>query len=73
MAAWRYEISLLVLKKYFNTRREISYLWAEKQHSYMKKDPSSKNPHFQNEAKCRILLGEMTFSCMRIRNQLLCT
>ena len=38
MAAWRYEISLLVLKKYFtserseqvkyffNTRREISYL-----------------------------------------------
>ena len=34
MAAWRYEISLLVLKKYFtremffNTRREISYLQA---------------------------------------------
>ena len=40
MAAWRYEISLLVLKKYFtsecservkyffNTRREISYLYA---------------------------------------------
>ena len=28
MAAWRYEISLLVLKKYFNTLREISYLSA---------------------------------------------
>ena len=35
MAAWRYEISLLVLKKYFtseriffNTRREIAYLRA---------------------------------------------
>ena len=32
MAAWRYEISLLLLKKlftreiFFNTRREISYL-----------------------------------------------
>ena len=41
MAAWRYEIFLLVLKKYFtserservkyffNTRREISYLQAD--------------------------------------------
>ena len=34
MVAWRYEISLLVLKKartseiFFNTRREISYLPA---------------------------------------------
>ena len=28
MAAWRYKISLLVLKKYFMTRREISYLRA---------------------------------------------
>ena len=35
--------------------------------------PSSKNPHFQIEAKCRILLAKMSFSCMRIRNQLLCT
>ena len=28
MATWRYEISLLVLKNYFNTLREISYLSA---------------------------------------------
>ena len=28
MAAWRYEISLFVLKKFFNLRREISYLRA---------------------------------------------
>ena len=31
MATWRYEISLLVLKKYFtffNTQREIAYLRA---------------------------------------------
>ena len=34
--------------------------------------PSSKDPHFQNEAKCRILV-KMSFSCMRIRNQLLWT
>ena len=26
MAAWRYQISLLVLKIFLNTRREISYL-----------------------------------------------
>ena len=28
LAAWRYEISFLELKKYFNTRREITYLCA---------------------------------------------
>ena len=28
MAAWRYEISLRVLKYFFNMRREISYLCA---------------------------------------------
>ena len=26
MAVWKYEISLLVLKKYFNSQREITYL-----------------------------------------------
>ena len=28
--------------------------------------PSSKNPHFQNEAKHNILFGIMSFNCMRI-------
>ena len=28
--------------------------------------PSSKNPHFQNEAKCTTFLVEMSFVCMRL-------
>ena len=28
--------------------------------------PSSKNPHFQNEAKCTTFLVKMSFICMRI-------
>ena len=30
--------------------------------------PSSKNPHFQNEARCTTFLVEMSFICMRIKN-----
>ena len=30
--------------------------------------PSSKNPHFQNEAKCTTFLVEMGFNCMRMKN-----
>ena len=30
--------------------------------------PSSKTPHFQNEAKCRTFLMKMSFICMRIKN-----
>ena len=30
--------------------------------------PSSKNPHFQNEAKCTTFLVKMSFICMRIKN-----
>ena len=29
--------------------------------------PSSKNSHFQNEAKCKIFVVKMRFSCMRIQ------
>ena len=29
--------------------------------------PSSKNSHFQNEAKCKIFVVKMKFSCMRIQ------
>ena len=29
--------------------------------------PSSKNPHFQNEASCTTFLVKMTFICMRMR------
>ena len=30
--------------------------------------PSSKNPHFQNEAKCSTFLVKMSFICMRMKN-----
>ena len=30
--------------------------------------PSSKNPHFQNEARCTTFLVKMSFICMRIKN-----
>ena len=30
--------------------------------------PSSKNPHFQNEAKCTIFLVKMSFICTRMKN-----
>ena len=30
--------------------------------------PSSKNPYFQNEAKCTTFLVKMSFSCMRTKN-----
>ena len=31
--------------------------------------PSSKNPHFQNEEKCTTFLVEMSFICIRMKNQ----
>ena len=30
--------------------------------------PSSKNPHFQNEAKCTTFLVKMSFTYMRMKN-----
>ena len=30
--------------------------------------PSSKNPHFQNEAKCTAFLVKMSFICVRMKN-----
>ena len=30
--------------------------------------PSSKNPHFQNEARCTTFLVKMSFICMRTKN-----
>ena len=32
--------------------------------------PSSKNPHFQNEASCSTFLVKMSFICMRMKNDL---
>ena len=31
--------------------------------------PSSKNPHFQKEARCTTFLVKMSFICMRMKNE----
>ena len=36
--------------------------------SYNRPLPSSKNPHFQNEARCTTFLVKMSFICMRMKN-----
>ena len=36
--------------------------------NYNKPLPSSKNPHFQNEARCTTFLVKMSFICTRIKN-----
>ena len=33
-----------------------------------RRHPSSKNPHFQNEARCTTFLVKMNFICMRMKN-----
>ena len=38
---------------------------------YFHSFPSSKNPHFQNEAKCTTCLVKMSFICMRLKNHFL--
>ena len=30
--------------------------------------PSSKNPHFQNEARCTTFLVKISFICIRMKN-----
>lgn len=38
------------------------------QTKYNKPLPSSKNPHFQNKAKCTTFLMNMSFICMQMKN-----
>ena len=54
--------SLLALPKsiYYNSSR---YTYFTLNRSL----PCSKNPHFQNEAKCTTFLVKMSFICMRIK------
>ena len=43
-------------------------IWAK--HVLIRPLPSSKNPHFQNEARCTTFLVKMSFICMRMKNDL---
>ena len=44
--------------------KKIFWFWKWKKRPF----PSSKNPHFQNEAKCETFLVKMSFIRMRIKN-----
>ena len=46
----------------------VILLWPSIFFSFNRPLPSSKNPHFQNEAKSTIFLVKMSFICMRMKN-----
>ena len=46
----------------------VILLWPSIFLSFNRPLPSSKNPHYQNEAKSTIFLVKMSFICMRMKN-----
>ena len=74
LLAWNYcwqvlvrklrSVCLLPLMLFIEKRENVAF-WKQ---SYNMPLPSSKNPHFQNEAKCSTFLVEMSFICMRMKN-----
>ena len=56
-------IRLHIAKRY--QHRSINLLWTS---TWNRTLPSSKNPHFQNEARCTTFLVKMSFICMRMKN-----
>ena len=61
---WSLEkIAILTLKPRSHVRILIYRTWA-----INRLLPSSKNPHFQNEARCTTFLVKMSFICMRMKN-----
>ena len=53
--------------KVITTYYPIVYLSSDVT-SYLNIRECSKNPHFQNEAKCTTLLVKMSFICIRMKN-----
>ena len=47
----------------------LSLRWGRFQVSILRPFPSSKNSHFQNEAKCKTFLSKVSFICVRIKNR----
>ena len=61
----------VILNRPFSLRGHVtSFLWKWKLCDYLilPSLPSSKNPHFHNEAKCTTFLVKMSFICMRMKN-----
>ena len=59
---WRSPVIRGVLKALLYSQRLKMSLWKNRPF------PSSKNPHFQNEAKCTTFLVKMSFICIRMKN-----
>ena len=60
--------------KYFHNKEETPYnvfLFSKSKtvtFHFNRPLPSSKNPHFQNEARCATFLVKMSLICMRMKN-----
>ena len=59
---WRSPVIRGVLRALLYSQRFKMSLWKNRPF------PSSKNPHFQNEAKCTTFLVKMSFICIRMKN-----
>ena len=53
---------------YGKTSDTVNYWGKLTTSDYNRPLPSSKNPHFQNEARCTTFLVKMSFICMRMKN-----
>ena len=64
--------SLVTLPGFFLFPSSLTHFLVLFQHSkrFDRPLPSSKNPHFQNEAKCTSCLVKMSFICTRMENHL---
>ena len=64
--------SLVTLPGFFLFPSSLTHFLVLFQHSkrFDRPLPSSKNPHFQNEAKCTSFLVKMSFICTRMKNHL---
>ena len=61
-----FSLSLVTVPEVFAMLTRPSFLHVSKVAN--RPLPSSKNPHFQNEAKCTTFLVKMSFICIRMKN-----
>ena len=56
------------LLHFYKDWTSIDYFIAHFLRCFNRPLPSSKNPHFQNDARCTKFLEKMSFICMRMKN-----
>ena len=67
MAAWRYEISLLVLKKYFTSERSerVKYFSTREEKFHISKRPCNILHYFYNKPRFVASTFLFRFACLR--------